>query len=101
MPDLDSIPIEVARRAKVMWLNYPNNPTGAIADLGYFEKVVEFAKKFEIAVMHDACYTDVVYDGYRHPSFLETRLPNAKTLAIAVSHTPRQKPPQRILDNSS
>ena len=72
LPDLDSIPIEVARRAKVMWLNYPNNPTGAIADLGYFEKVVEFAKKFEIAVMHDACYTDVVYDGYRHPSFLET-----------------------------
>ena len=72
LPDLDSIPIEVARRAKVMWLNYPNNPTGAIADLGYFEKVVEFAKKFEIAVMHDDCYTDVVYDGYRHPSFLET-----------------------------
>jgi len=44
LPDLDSIPIEVARRAKVMWLNYPNNPTGAIADLGYFEKVVEKKK---------------------------------------------------------
>ena len=73
LPDLDAIPEDVARKAKVMWLNYPNNPTGAIADMGYFERVVEFAKAYEIAVMHDACYTDVTFDGYRHPSFLQAR----------------------------
>ena len=71
LPDLEAIPEDVARRAKVMWLNYPNNPTGAVADLGYFNSVVEFAKSYDIAVMHDACYTDVTFDGYRHPSFLE------------------------------
>lgn len=71
LPDLDAIPEDVARQAKVMWLNYPNNPTGAVADRGYFEKVVDFAKAYDIAVMHDACYTDVTFDGYRHPSFLE------------------------------
>ncbi len=73
LPDLDAIPSDVADRAKLMWLNYPNNPTGAIADIGYFESVVEFAKSHDIAVMHDACYTDVVFDGYRHPSFLEAK----------------------------
>jgi LL-diaminopimelate aminotransferase len=71
LPDLEAIPEDVARRAKVMWLNYPNNPTGAVADIGYFNSVVEFAKSYDIAVMHDACYTDVTFDGYRHPSFLE------------------------------
>ena len=73
LPELEDIPDEAARRAKVMWLNYPNNPTGAIANLDYFEKVVEFAKSYDIAVMHDACYTDVTFDGYRHPSFLQAR----------------------------
>ena len=73
LPDLDAIPEDVARKAKVMWLNYPNNPTGAIADVGYFERAVDFAKTYEIAVMHDACYTDVTFDGYRHPSFLQAR----------------------------
>ena len=71
LPDLEAIPEDVARRAKVIWLNYPNNPTGAIADLGYFERAVEFATEYDLAVLHDACYTDVTYDGYRHPSFLE------------------------------
>ena len=71
LPDLEEIPEDVARRAKVIWLNYPNNPTGAIADVGYFEQVVEFAREYDIAVLHDACYTDVTFDGYRHPSFLE------------------------------
>ena len=71
LPDLEAIPEDVARRAKLIWLNYPNNPTGAIADLGYFEQAVEFAKEYDLAVLHDACYTDVTYDGYRHPSFLE------------------------------
>ena len=71
LPELDAIPEDVARQAKVMWLNYPNNPTGAVADLGYFNQVVEFAKSYDLAVLHDACYTDVTFDGYRHPSFLQ------------------------------
>ena len=72
MPDLDAIPDDVADKATVMWLNYPNNPTGAIADAGYFAKVVEFAKMHDIAVMHDASYSEVAFDGYRPISFLET-----------------------------
>lgn len=72
LPDLDAIPEDVARKSKVMWLNYPNNPTGAIADADYFKKVVEFAKQYDIAVMHDACYSEVTFDGYRPPSFLQT-----------------------------
>ena len=71
LPDLDAIPDDVARQAKVMWLNYPNNPTGAVADISYFNQVVEFAKSYDLAVLHDACYTDVTFDGYRHPSFLQ------------------------------
>ena len=80
LPELGEIPEGVARRAKVIWLNYPNNPTGAIADLDYFKQVVEFAKDYDLAVMHDACYTDVTFDGYRHPSFLET--PGAMDVAM-------------------
>ena len=72
MPDLDAIPDDVADKARVIWLNYPNNPTGAIAEAGYFEKVVEFAKEHNIAVMHDASYSEVAFDGYRPVSFLET-----------------------------
>ena len=72
MPDLDAIPDDVADKATVMWLNYPNNPTGAIADADYFAKVVEFAKVHDIAVMHDASYSEVAFDGYRPISFLET-----------------------------
>ena len=72
MPDLGAIPDDVADKATVMWLNYPNNPTGAIADADYFAKVVEFAKAHDIAVMHDASYSEVAFDGYRPISFLET-----------------------------
>ena len=71
LPDLDSIPGDVADSAKLLWLNYPNNPTGAVTDLDYFGKAIEFAKKHDIAIMHDACYTEVAYDGYRPPSFLQ------------------------------
>ena len=71
LPDLDAIPEEVAQKAKVMWLNYPNNPTGAVAGLDYFEKVVAFAKQYDIAVMHDASYTEVTFDGYKAQSFLQ------------------------------
>ncbi len=72
MPDLDAIPPDVARKAKVIWLNYPNNPTGAIADADYFRKVVDFAKAYDIAVMHDASYSEVAFDGYQPISFLTT-----------------------------
>ena len=72
LPDLDAIPEDAARKAKVIWLNYPNNPTGAIASGDYFAKVVEFAKAYDIAVLHDASYSEVAFDGYRPVSFLET-----------------------------
>ena len=71
LPDPDSIPADIAEKAKLLWLNYPNNPTGAVADLDYYGKAIEFASKYDIAVMHDACYTEVAYDGYRPPSFLQ------------------------------
>ena len=71
LPDLDAIPDNVAARAKVMWLNYPNNPTGAVVDAGYLKDVVQYAKEKQIAVLHDAAYTEVAFDGYRPISFLE------------------------------
>lgn len=71
LPDLDAIPPDVARKAKVMWLNYPNNPTAAVASLDYFQKVVEFAKRYDISVCHDGPYTEVAYDGYKPVSFLQ------------------------------
>jgi LL-diaminopimelate aminotransferase len=73
LPDLDSIPPAIARKARVLWINYPNNPTGAAAPLSFFEKVVEFAKANDVLVLHDACYTEVTYDDYRAPSFLQAK----------------------------
>ncbi len=73
LPDLDAIPEQVAKKAKVMWLNYPNNPTSATADIEYFERVVDFAKTYDIAVCHDGPYTEVGYDGYVPPSFLQAK----------------------------
>ena len=73
LPDLDAIPEQVAQKAKVMWLNYPNNPTSATADLEYFERVVDFAKAYDIAVCHDGPYTEVAYDGYTPVSFLQAK----------------------------
>jgi LL-diaminopimelate aminotransferase len=80
LPDLEAIPAEVARRAKVLFINYPNNPTGATAERGFFEKVVEFARKFDVMVCHDAAYTEMGFDGYRPMSFLE--VPGAKEVGI-------------------
>lgn len=71
LPDLDAIPGDVAARARVMWLNYPNNPTGAVATLSDLERIVDYAKRHDIAVIHDACYTEVAYDGYRPPSLMQ------------------------------
>ena len=71
LPNLSDIPSNVAKKAKVMWLNYPNNPTGAIVTKEYFKEVIDFAKSYDIAVMHVACYTEVAYDNYKPISFLE------------------------------
>ena len=71
LPDLDSIPEDIANKAKFMWLNYPNNPTGAVADLDFFHKVVKFAQQHNLAVCHDAPYTEIAFDGYRPVSFLQ------------------------------
>ncbi|AKB85552.1 LL-diaminopimelate aminotransferase [Methanococcoides methylutens] len=70
LPDLEAIPKDKLARAKLMFLNYPNNPTSATADVKYFEEVVEFAKENDIVVVHDNAYSEMVYDDYKAPSFL-------------------------------
>ena len=72
LPVLDDIPKEVAKGAKLMWINYPNNPTSAIAPPKFFEEVVQFAKEHDIVVVSDNAYSEVSFDGYKAPSFLET-----------------------------
>ena len=71
LPNLADIPPDVARKSKVIWLNYPNNPTGAVVDAAYFLEVIDFARQYDIAVLHDASYTEVAFDGYKPISFLE------------------------------
>lgn len=80
LPDLATIPVEVAKKAKLMFLNYPNNPTGAIAPRSFFQEVVAFAREFNLLVCHDAPYTEIAYDGYRPLSFLE--IPYAKEIGL-------------------
>jgi LL-diaminopimelate aminotransferase len=71
LPALDDIPTDVVKQAKLMFINYPNNPTAAIAPLSFFEEVVEFAREHNIVVVHDNAYSEIAFDGYRAPSFLE------------------------------
>ncbi len=71
-PDLEAIPAALAAQAKLMFVNYPNNPTGAVVPEGFFERVVEFAREHEILVVHDNAYSETTYDGYVAPSFLAT-----------------------------
>lgn len=71
LPDLDAIPKNVAKLAKLMFLNYPNNPTLAIAPEKFFEDVIEFAKENEVIIVHDNAYSEMTFDGYRAPSFLK------------------------------
>ncbi len=80
IPDLEEIPVEMASQAKLMFLNYPNNPTGAVSNKEFFEKVIEFAHRYDIAVCHDGAYLDIAFDGYRPLSFLE--IPGAKEVGI-------------------
>jgi LL-diaminopimelate aminotransferase len=71
LPDLAAVPKDVARKAKLMYLNYPNNPTSATADKEFFKRTVAFAHEHRIIVCHDAAYSEIYYDGRRPPSFLE------------------------------
>jgi len=82
VPDLDAIPADARAKARLMYLNYPNNPTGAVAPEGFFEQVVEFARANDILVVHDASYTETTFDGYVAPSFLET--PGAKEVGVEL-----------------
>jgi len=81
-PDLDAIPAEIARRARLMFLNYPNNPTGAVVEDDFFARAVEFARRHDVIVVHDNAYSEITYDGYRAPSFLAT--PGAMDVGIEV-----------------
>jgi LL-diaminopimelate aminotransferase len=81
-PDLDAIPAELAARANLLYLDYPNNPTGAIVPDGAFERAVEFARRHDVIVVHDNAYTEITFDGYVAPSFLET--PGAKDVGVEI-----------------
>jgi LL-diaminopimelate aminotransferase len=80
LPDLENVPKTVLRRAKLLFLNYPNNPTGATADLEFFERVIAFARKYNLIVAHDAAYSEIAFDGYEPPSILQ--VPGAAECAI-------------------
>ncbi|MGE7270151.1 aminotransferase class I/II-fold pyridoxal phosphate-dependent enzyme [Brevibacillus panacihumi] len=80
LPDLGAIPEEVAKQAKFMILNYPNNPVSAVATVAFFEEVVEFARRHDIIVVHDLAYSEMAFDGYKPPSFLQA--PGAKEVGI-------------------
>lgn len=79
-PDFSAIPSEVLKRAKLLWLNYPNNPTAACVTLDFFAEVVAFARQHGLLICHDAAYVDITYDGYVAPSILQ--VPGAKEVAI-------------------
>ncbi|HEY6584660.1 MAG TPA: LL-diaminopimelate aminotransferase [Gaiellaceae bacterium] len=81
-PDLDGIAEDVAARANLLYLDYPNNPTGAVVPEGAFEQAVEFARRHDLVVVHDNAYSEVTFDGYIAPSFLET--PSAKEVGVEI-----------------
>jgi len=80
LPDFGKIPEEVWRKAKLLFLNYPNNPTAAVAERAFFEEAVALAKKYDVLLVHDAAYAEMTFDGYVAPSVLE--VPGAKEVAI-------------------
>jgi len=71
LPNLDTIPEDVVKKAKLLWLNYPNNPTGAVAELGFFNRVIRFAQRHDIAICHDGPYSEVFFDDYKPVSFMQ------------------------------
>ncbi len=82
MPDLDGVPADVAARANLLFLNYPNNPTGAVVAPGAFERAVEYARVNDLIVVHDNAYSEVAFDGYEPPSFLATD--GAKEVGVEI-----------------
>jgi len=80
IPDLDAIPQEALNKAKIMFLNYPNNPTGATTTIEFLRKAVQLAKKYNIALCHDCAYSELAYDGYVAPSILQVE--GAKEIAV-------------------
>lgn len=80
LPDLSAIPDTVADRAKLLWINYPNNPTGAVAPLEFFAELVAFCHQYQILLCHDHAYAEMAYEGYKPPSVLQ--VPGAKEIAI-------------------
>ncbi len=80
LPDLDAIPTEVADKAKLLWINYPNNPTGAVAGLDFFERVVDFCRVHDIVLCSDNAYSEICFDDYRAPSVFD--VPGAREVAI-------------------
>lgn len=84
LPDLEAIPQSVLDKSKLLLLNYPHNPTAAVADLAFFEKVVHFAKKHNLLFCHDLAYPEMTFDGYKAPSIMQ--VPGAKEVAIEI-HT--------------
>jgi LL-diaminopimelate aminotransferase len=80
LPDLAAIPAEIVRAAKTLWLNYPNNPTGACAPLAFFEEAVRFAREHEVLLVHDMAYAEVTFDDTKPPSILQA--PGAKDVAV-------------------
>ena len=71
LPDLNAVPAYILKRAKLLWINYPNNPTSAVAELDFFNRVVEFGRKHNLAVCHDGPYSEVAFDGYQPVSFMQ------------------------------
>jgi LL-diaminopimelate aminotransferase len=80
LPDLTAIKPEIAAKAKILFLNYPNNPTSAVAPLSYFDEVAAFAKEYDIIVCHDAAYSELAFGDYRPPSFMQAK--NAKEVGV-------------------
>ena len=80
LPDLEAIPEDAARKARMLWLNYPNNPTGAISPLDFFQQAVEFCRQYDILLCHDAAYLQVTFDGYQAPSVLQ--VPGASEVTV-------------------
>ncbi len=71
LPDFKRIPADILKRAKLLWINYPNNPTGAVADLDFFNRAVKFARQHDLAICHDGPYSEVAFDGYQPVSFMQ------------------------------
>jgi len=82
VPDLEAVPADALERARLIYLNYPNNPTGAVVPEGFFDRVVRFARDHDLLVVHDNAYSEITFDGYRAPSFLAT--PGAKEVGVEV-----------------